>query len=198
MGFKMRGAAQVAVSFFGDGAANQGGLYESMNIAALWGLPVVYVCENNGYAVDTSVERGFAVPEIAARAAPFGVPGVVVDGTDVIQVYEVSKHAVERARSGEGPTFLEIRAPRICGHFTADPQWYYRTKKEVEACELNCPIDHLRGQLMERSILTEEQDEELRQTIRADIEDAVRFAHESPWPGKEDLHDHLYAVNGEA
>jgi TPP-dependent pyruvate/acetoin dehydrogenase alpha subunit len=191
--FKMMGSRRVAVCFFGDGAANQGILYESMNMAALWRIPVIYVCENNGYAVDTSIERGFAVKDIASRTTGFGLPGVVVDGTDVLAVYAAAKEAVERARAGEGPTFIEAKALRWCGHSEADPQWYYRSREEVEVCRQNCPIERLRVLLLERSIWSEDRDQALREKVQQEVEDAAQFAHASPWPEKRDLYRHLYA-----
>jgi TPP-dependent pyruvate/acetoin dehydrogenase alpha subunit len=189
----MMGSRRVAVCFFGDGAANQGILYESMNMAALWRIPVIYVCENNGYAVDTSIERGFAVKDIASRTTGFGLPGVVVDGTDVLAVYAAAKEAVERARAGEGPTFIEAKALRWCGHSEADPQWYYRSREEVEVCRQNCPIERLRVLLLERSIWSEDRDQALREKVQQEVEDAAQFAHASPWPEKRDLYRHLYA-----
>lgn len=196
LAFKMTGSTQVAVSFFGDGAVNQGVLYESMNMAALWRLPVIFVCENNGYAVDTSIKRAFPVEDLAARTTGFGLPGVVVDGTDVIEVYVAAKEAVKRARAGKGPTFIEARALRWCGHYVADPQWYYRTREEVEDCKKNDPIEGLRGVLRERSLLSPADDRELRETIESEIEEAVRFAQDSPWPGEKDFYTHLYAESG--
>jgi TPP-dependent pyruvate/acetoin dehydrogenase alpha subunit len=191
--FKKMDSQRVAVCFFGDGAANQGVLYESMNMAALWKIPVIYVCENNGYAVDTSIEHGFAVTDIASRTTGFGLPGVVVDGTDVLAVYAVTKEAVKRARVGEGPTFIEARALRWCGHSEADPQWYYRSREEVEASKKNCPIGRLRVLLLEHSVLSKDRDQALREQVKREVEDAAQFAHASPWPEEKDLYRHLYA-----
>jgi len=193
LAFKMTNSKNVAVTFFGDGATNQGVLYESMNMAALWKLPVIFVCENNGYAVDTSVKKAFAVDELVSRTTGFGLPGVVVDGTDVVEVYTATKGAAERARKGEGPTFIEARALRICGHHLADPQWYYRSKEEVEKRKRNDPIVRMRTLLLERSIITEADDEKLRESIAAEIEEAMHYAQASPWPEVGDIHKHLYA-----
>ena len=194
--FKMMGSRRVAVCFFGDGAANQGVLYECMNMAALWRIPVIYVCENNGYAVDTSIERGFALEDIASRTTGFGLPGVVVDGTDVLAVYEVAKQAVDQARAGQGPTFVEARALRWCGHSEADPQWYYRSREEVEASKENCPIQRLRGLLRAHSILSADQDKAIRDQAIREVEEAARFAHVSPWPEAKGLYSHLFADEG--
>lgn len=191
--FKKQELPNVVLCIFGDGAANQGVLYECMNMAALWRLPVVYVCENNGYAVDTSIERAFAVPDIASRSKGFGIPGVTVDGTDLFEVLRTTQTAITRARSGEGPTFLEVVAPRWCGHHQADPQWYYRSKEEVEAQRKNDPIQRLQNMLISKSYLSTEDDEALHSQIAEEIEEAVRFAADSPWPDEEGLFKHLFA-----
>jgi pyruvate dehydrogenase E1 component alpha subunit len=191
--FKKQGSSNVVVCIFGDGAANQGALYECMNMASLWKLPVLYICENNGYAVDTSIDKAFAVPEIAARAKGFGLPGVLVDGTAVAEVFRAVKEARERAVSGEGPTLLEAIAPRWCGHHQADPQWYYRTREEVEEEKKNCPIERTRKFLVAKSILSEKDDDALRRQIENEIEDAAQYADESGWPTADRMYDNLYA-----
>jgi pyruvate dehydrogenase E1 component alpha subunit len=190
--FKKQELPNIVLCIFGDGAANQGVLYECMNMAALWRLPVVYVCENNSYAVDTSIERAFAVPDIASRANGFGLPGVTVDGTDVLEVLRVTQKATARARSGEGPTFLEVVAPRWCGHHQADPQWYYRSREEVEAQRKNDPIQRLQDMLISKSFLNTEDDEALHNQIMEEIEEAVRFAADSPWPEEKGMFKNLF------
>jgi TPP-dependent pyruvate/acetoin dehydrogenase alpha subunit len=192
-GYKLRGGDQVVLCFFGDGAANQGMLYECLNMAALWKLPVIYLCENNGFAVDTSIERAFAQPEIAQKAPPFGVPGVVVDGTDVIAVYEATREAVERARAGDGPTLIEAKARRWVGHHQADAQWYYRTREDVDENKKHCPIEAMRADLMKQGILTEEIEAAMTTEILDEIDRAVEFAETSEWPTDEDIYTNLYA-----
>jgi TPP-dependent pyruvate/acetoin dehydrogenase alpha subunit len=196
--FKMQRIPNVVACFFGDGAANRGVLHESMNMAALWKLPVIYICENNGYAVDTSVERAFATPRIAPRAAGFGLPGFVVDGTEIFPVYDALQEARARAIAGDGPTFLEMVAPRWCGHHLADPQWYYRTREEVEERKQHCAIGKLRATLLERSLMSEEEDKALKAQIKFEVEEAAQFAESSEWPSEEDLYAHLFASSGEA
>jgi len=196
--FKMQRMPNVVVCFFGDGAANRGVLYESMNMAALWKLPVIYVCENNGYAVDTSIERAFAVPQIAPRAPGFGLPGFAVDGTDIFAVYDAMQDARARAIAGDGPTFLEMVASRWCGHHLADPQWYYRSRQQVEELKQYCAIEKLRSLLLERSLMSEEEDQTLKAQIELEVEDAAQFAEASEWPSEEDLYTHLFASPGEA
>jgi TPP-dependent pyruvate/acetoin dehydrogenase alpha subunit len=196
--FKKLESRNVVVCFFGDGAANQGALYECLNMAAMWKLPVVYACENNGYAVDTSIERAFALPDIGVRANGFGVPSVVVDGTDVLAVHKEASQALYRARTGEGPTFLELQALRWCGHHLADPQWYYRTREEVEEQKEKCPIERLRFTLIEAGALDEEKVATIQSQIENDIEEAVRFAEASGWPDEQNLYHHLFANSRES
>ena len=186
----------VVICFFGDGAANRGVLYESMNMAALWKLPVIYLCENNGYAVDTSTERAFAEANIASRATGFGLPGVRVDGTEILSVYSAAREARVRALSGDGPTFLEVIAPRWCGHHLADPQWYYRPREEVEEQKQNCPIEKFRNLLMEQSILSEEEDSAIQSQIGIEVEESVQFAESSKWPDEEHMFENLYTDSG--
>lgn len=194
--FSKQGSDHAVVCFFGDGAANQGALYESLNMAALWKLPVVYICENNYYAVDTSIERAFAKLDIASRADGFGVPGRAVDGLDVLAVHAATSDALGRARSGEGPTFLEVQAPRWCGHHMADPQWYYRTREEVEAQKQQCPIERLKAQLIESGMIDVEGAAAIQARIETEVEDSVRFAQASEWPDVGGIERNLFADPG--
>src|SRR5438445_5789067 len=130
---RVRGADQVAVSFFGDGAANQGVLHESLNLAAIWRLPVVYVCEDNGFAESTPAAYATSVPDVASRATAYGIPGVIADGRDALEVFAAARDAVDRARAGEGPTLLEVKTYRFMGHFEGDPEKY---RDEAEKREL--------------------------------------------------------------
>lgn len=191
--YKMQNLPNVVVCFFGDGAANRGILYESMNMAALWRLPVIYVCENNGYAVDTSIERAFANPQIASRAAGFGLPGLAVDGTDILEVYGSVREARQRAAAGDGPTFLEMIASRWCGHHLADPQWYYRSREEVEEQKRHCAIEKLRALLLEGALMSANEDQVLRAEIELEVEEATQFAEASEWPNEEEMYNHLFA-----
>ena len=194
--FSLQQKRNVVLCFFGDGAANQGILYECLNMAALWKLPIIYLCENNGYAVDTSVERAFANPNIAERGSGFGLPGIRVDGTDVLNMYKVVGDARHRAVTGGGPTFIEAVAPRWCGHHLADPQWYYRTRQEVSEEKLNCPITKFRKLLIDQSILNEEQDQVLQKQVVREVDDSVQFAEASEWPNESTLDVHLFASPG--
>ena len=152
---KRLGTDRVAVCFFGDGATNEGAFHEGMNMAAIWDLPVVFVCENNLYAASTSVSVTFKIEDIADRAAAYGMPGVVVDGNDVVAVYEVAGQAIARARRGEGPTFIECKTYRLCGHSRSDPRTY-RSKEEEAQWEAKDPIPGLGERLKAMDLATDE------------------------------------------
>lgn len=175
------GSDRVAVCFFGDGAANEGAFHEGMNMAAIWDLPVVYVCENNLYAASTPVSVAFKIEDIADRAAAYGMPGVVVDGSDVAAVYEVAGQAIERARRGEGPTLIECKTYRLCGHSRSDPRTY-RTREEEALWEARDPIPNLGRRLKTMGLATDETLAAIEREVEALIDEAVAFAEESPPP----------------
>lgn len=182
---------QVVACFFGDGAANMGVFHESLNLASLWKLPVVFVCENNGYGVSTPVEKASANPDIYKRADAYNMPGVRVDGMDVVEIEEKAAEAVERARNGKGPTLIECLTYRYTGHSRSDPG-VYRTKEEVETWKKRCPVLRLRGGLIESGVSTEDELDRLDQEVLRQIEKAVQFAEESPYPTEEDLETDVY------
>ena len=182
LSIKLRGTDQVAVSFFGDGASNQGTFHESLNLAAIWKLPVIFVCENNQYAESTPVSKVMLVKNIADRASAYGVIGVVVDGMDAVAVYEAVMEAVRRAREGKGPTLIECKTYRFEGHEEGDPWTKYRSKEEVEEWKKRCPIEAFRAKLIKTKILTEEEAKKIDQETKMLIEEAVEFGEESPWP----------------
>ncbi len=179
---KMRGLDQVALGFFGDGGANTGRIWESINLAALWKLPLIIFCENNLYAVETYVGRAMAGDSIARRAAGFGLPAIQVDGQDVAAVYRAVSDARDRARRGEGPTFIEGLTYRYQGHNTGD-RGTYRKQDEVEMWRrTKDPIARLQHTLASKDMLDETQFTELNQRIQAVVQDAIDFAEKSPWP----------------
>ena len=185
---QMRGGGQVAVCFFGDGAANRGPFHENINIGAVWKLPVVYVCENNQYAQWTAQKDVTLVTDISTMSAAYGIPGIQVDGMDVLAVYEAAGEAVERARRGEGPTLLECKTYRFHGHNFGDPQ-QYRSREEIAAwMESNDSIRRLGTYLREQGLLTEAQDTALQQNVAEEIQEAVRFAEASPYPTPDELY----------
>lgn len=188
---KLKRNDRVVLCFFGDGAANTGAFHEAVNMAAIFRLPVVFLCENNQYAMSFPVKKAFAIPDIAERAKGYGIPGVTVDGMDVLAVYEAIKEAAERARRGEGPTLLEARTYRFRGHSKSD-KGVYRTKEEVKMWMERCPIRRFRELLLGEEIL-EETLLGLEKRAEEEIEEAVRFAENSPEPDLEEARRMVYA-----
>jgi len=189
---KYKGTDQVAACFFGDGSSNQGTFHEALNMASIWKLPVVFINENNFYGISLSQRRSMNVPDVAARAAAYNIPGVVVDGNDVLAVYEAVQEAVKRARAGEGPTLIECKTYRYRGHFEGDPT-VYRPEEEVQEWKKKDPIPRFEEKLAQMGIMTEEQMKQVREEIASKIEEAVQFAEESPWPSPEEVLEDVYA-----
>ncbi|RYY27659.1 MAG: thiamine pyrophosphate-dependent dehydrogenase E1 component subunit alpha [Sphingomonadales bacterium] len=190
---KVRKTNQVSMCFFGDGATNQGTFHESINMAAIWKLPVIYFCENNGYAVTTSVEQSHGQPEIARRADGYGIPGITVDGQDAEAVYEVTQAAVDRARAGEGPTLIEAKTYRFDEHSNrlAIPI-RYRSDEEIAHHRQNRdPISLYRAVLASRGMLAEA--EAIEAEVTQLMEEAVQFAKDSPEPVMQDLIDNMFS-----
>ena len=184
---------RVSVAFFGDGGGNQGAFHESMNVAALWKLPVIFVCENNHYAISTSVETSTAMGTFYQRAAGYGIPGVRVNGNDVLEVYAAAKEAIDRARRGEGPTFIECDTYRLRGHHEGDEQTY-RTKEEVaEVKKNNDCINRMQKLLMSELGWTEAEDEALIKSVDDQVAAAVEFGIKGEPMRVEDMMDNLYA-----
>jgi TPP-dependent pyruvate/acetoin dehydrogenase alpha subunit len=187
----LRRTDQVAVTIFGDGAANRGPVHEGLNLAALWKAPVVFVCENNGWASTTAHALSTAGGRIAARAAGYGIPGVTVDGNDVLAVQRAMAAAVARARQGQGPSLIEARTVRFMGHYEGDPQ-AYRPKSEVEEGRRNDPIQRLRAHLEQAGLLDAAHAARVAQAIEVEVEDSVAFAESSPFPGPDEALDDLF------
>ncbi|MCB0652798.1 MAG: pyruvate dehydrogenase (acetyl-transferring) E1 component subunit alpha [Saprospiraceae bacterium] len=186
-----KGTKNLCVTMFGDGAARQGILHESFNMAMTWKLPVLYICENNGYAMGTSVKRTSNVTEIYKLGEAYDIPSEPVDGMDQEAVYEAVQKAAEYIRSGKGPYFLEIRTYRYKGHSVSDPA-KYRTKEEVESYKDRDPVKVMELKLLKEKIATEKEILEIKQRIKEEIEDAVKFAEESPYPDGADLYTDNY------
>ncbi|MGP4064296.1 thiamine pyrophosphate-dependent dehydrogenase E1 component subunit alpha [Oceanobacillus sp. M65] len=182
----------VTVCYFGDGATNEGSFHEALNLAAVWNLPVVFICENNQYGMSGPVKDMVKIPDIATRADSYGFPGVVVDGTDMVDLMNVSHQAVERARNGQGPTLIEAKTYRWKGHSKSDAK-KYRTREEEKEWRAKDSIKRFKDVLIEAEVITEEKAEELKQEAKKEIEDAVEFAKEGPMPSKEDLLTDVYA-----
>ncbi len=190
---QLEGEGRVAVSFFGDGASNAGPFHESINIAAAWKLPMLYVCENNLWAAGTSSAKTLAHTDVAARAAGYGIPGVVVDGNDVLAVNEVAETAVSRARAGEGPTLIECKTYRWRGHTERIGGADSRPKDEIEEWQQKDPIRRLVTTLMEQGLLVDTAWRKMDTEILAEIEAAVKFAEESPFPDLEAALEDVFA-----
>lgn len=188
----LRGTDQVVACFFGEGASNQGTFHEGINMAAIWRLPVIFVCENNLYAMGTRQTISMAIENVADRAVAYGIPGVVVDGNDVLAVFEVARKAVERARNGEGPTLIECKTYRQKGHSRMDPA-KYRPKEEVEAWLAKDPIKRFKEKLLQARILAEADIQQVEEQVSYEIEEAVKFAIESPYPSSEEALEDIYA-----
>ncbi len=191
---KRLGNGRVAVSFFGEGAANEGAFHETLNMAAIWQLPVVFVCENNLYAASTPVSWVFKVEDVASRASAYGIPGEIVDGNDVLAVYEAAGRAVEQARSGGGPTLLECKTYRLVGHSRSDPRTY-RTKEEEADWAGRDPLSRLASHLLASGQATDTTLAAIEQEVNAAIDDAVAFAEASPSPKPEDALNHVFFTN---
>ncbi len=195
---KMRKTDQVAVCFFGDGASNRGTVHEVMNMASIWKLPIVFVVENNQWASTTPQSMSGSVPDISARAAGYNMPGVCVDGNDVLAVKKAAANAINNARNGGGPTFIENKTYRIRGHYEGDPQ-KYRTEAEVEAWkQQNDPIDRFANYLIDNRIATQQTLDTICQDVEITLDEALAFAKESPFPAPEDALDDLFAMEGGA
>jgi pyruvate dehydrogenase E1 component alpha subunit len=192
LGLKLQKRDQVCLCFFGDGAANLGPFHESLNMAAIWTLPVVYVCENNQYAMSFSVKRAFAIERISDRAAAYGMPGETVDGNDLLAVYGAVRRAVARARAGEGPSLVETVTYRWRGHSKSDAN-RYRTREEIAAWKEKCPIERFRTRLVEEGAITEEEAKRIEQEAYAAIEDAAEFAESCPEPEVAAIEEGVYA-----
>jgi len=188
----LKGTDQVVVSFFGDGAANQGVFHESLNLAALWKLPVVYVCENNGFAISVPLTQSTSVADIAVRAGSYGIPGATVDGNDVFAVNDAALEAITRARAGAGPSLIECRTYRWEGHWAGDPQ-VYRTREEVRAWKEKCPIKRLRAYLVDHAGRSSEELDLLAKRVEQMIDDAERFASQSPEPDPASVMDDVFS-----
>jgi pyruvate dehydrogenase E1 component alpha subunit len=189
-----RGTDQVVACFFGDGATNQGTFHESLNLASLWKLPVIFICENNQYALSTPIREAISISRISERAAAYGIPGMSIDGNDIVDVCLKTKETVERARAGIGPTLLDCITYRFFGHFTGDPGRgiAYRSKEEMDQWLDRCPIKRFRERILKEKMVTEEEEKRIQTGVKASIEEAVRFAEESPLPSAEEATEDLF------
>lgn len=189
---KLKKSGAVAVCFFGDGANNHGTFHEGINLAAIWKLPVVFVAENNGYAEATPFEYASSCKNIADRAQAYNIPGEVVDGKDVVAVYEAAERAVARARNGEGPTLIECKTYRNYGHFEGDAQTYKSAEEKQKHLQENDAIAKFRHYILSNQLISEQELLNIEQQVTKAVEEAVHFAEKSPFPSAEDLLKDVY------
>jgi pyruvate dehydrogenase E1 component alpha subunit len=192
LSIKMKGTKQVVICFFGDGAVNQGSFHESLNLASIWNLPVIYIIENNLYGMSMAVNKAVKIERLADRAKAYNIPGIVMDGNDVIAVYDAVSEAVEKVRNGEGPILIESLTYRWRGHSRSDAR-AYRTREEEAEWREKCPIKRFKERLISEGLLTEEGFKELQKKVDDDLNNAVEFAKASPFPDPEDLLTDVYA-----
>ena len=180
--YMLKGSEQVAVAFFGDGAVNNGAFHEGLNLATIWDLPVLFVCENNLYATEVPFSTVTRQPEVAQKAAAYGLPGVAVDGNDILAVYQAAGAAIERARAGGGPTLLECKTYRTRAHSEGMRDAGYRTREEVDSWRARDPLVLLREGLMREQIATTDEVAQIDVAVEEVVAEAVDFARDSPWP----------------
>ncbi|MCT4635640.1 MAG: pyruvate dehydrogenase (acetyl-transferring) E1 component subunit alpha [Rickettsiales bacterium] len=182
----------ITLAYFGDGALNQGQVYESFNMAALWKLPIIYIVENNGYAMGTSIKRHCSIDDLSKRGESFGIPGIKIDGMNIIEVMEKGKEAVDYVRAGNGPMLIEMQTYRYRGHSMSDPATY-RSKEEVSNVRDNHdPINFYRNHILKNKLAKEEDLKSIEKEVKKIIEEAVEFAQNSPEPNEDELHTEVY------
>jgi pyruvate dehydrogenase E1 component alpha subunit len=197
LAIKLRGTDQVCAAFFGDGATNQGTFHESLNLASIWKLPIVFVCENNQWAISTPLSYHMNIRQISKRADSYGIPGMTTDGNNVVAVYEAMCEAVKRARTGEGPTLLELITYQMKGNWAGDPGGYYPPGElEMWADEEHDPIKRFRKKLLQTGILTLGEIEKIEKECDSKIKEALKFAEESPWAKLEDVMKDVFVSEG--
>lgn len=196
LGAKMLRNGRVSLCFFGDGASNEGTFHESLNLAAIWKLPVIFLCENNGYAITTAAKHAVSVEHIASRAGSYGMPGVTVDGQDVLAVYDRVQHAVDRARRGGGPSLIEAKTYRYMDHAKGLPSVPYRTAEEVKFWMDRDPLTLFRKEL-KMAGASETELTHIEAEAQCQVDDAVEFAQNSPLPDPQDAYLHIYSTSQE-
>jgi len=189
---RMKKTTQVVACFFGDGASNTGSFHEGVNLASVWNLPVIFICENNCYAESTPQREHQKIKNVSVRATAYDIPGVTVDGNDVITVFKAAQEAVNRARNGGGPTLIECKTYRWMGHYIGDPA-YYRPKGEAEEWKKRCPIKRFKKRLIEEEILSEGGAKQVEEEVKVKVEKAIEFAKESPSPLPQEALEDIYA-----
>lgn len=193
--FKLLKTDQVAVAFFGDGASNNGAFHEGLNLASIWDLPVLFVCENNQFATEVPFQYAAGNPRVGIRGECYGMPGFEVDGNDILAIYDIAGQAVRRARAGEGPTLIECRTYRTRAHAEGMGDFSYRTREDVEEWKQRCPIARLKGRIVADGSATAEELDAIAEDVSQEIAEAHKFAEGSPWPDAATAADHIYAAS---
>lgn len=193
---RIQDKSDVTLAFFGDGASNEGSFHESLNMASAWKLPIIYLCENNKYGVSVCIDRICNVEDIAERAKGYDIPGIVVDGNDVHAVYKAVLKAAKHAREGKGPTLIEAKTYRYHGHYEGDPQMY-KPKEEMEKWLKLDAIEKLKKDILENNLASEKELDSIDNQVKEEIESAVNFAEESPYPDESSVTDDVYAIDNE-
>jgi len=191
LALKRRGQGDIAVVLFGDGAAHRGEFHEALNLASCWKLPSLAICVNNQYAISVCFDDACSIDDIAARASGYGMPGLVVDGNDVMAVYEAVTETVKTIREGKGPALLELKTRRYKGHFEGDPQ-SYKTPEEIAEEMKHDPIPIFAKQLLEQEITTEENLKAIEEEVQKELQEAIEFTEKSPYPSLEEIYTDLY------
>lgn len=197
LGCQMQKLDRVVACFFGDGATNSGAFHEGVGLAAVWDLPVIFVCENNQYQQSTPIRNYTKLKDLSDRAKAYGIPGVTVDGNDAIAVAEIAIKAIDRARKGGGPTLIVGITYRTLGHHMGDPGTSYRTKEEIEEWKKKDPIDRLRNHLLREKLLSQSEIDEIHNAVLQELDKAVKFANESPEPKFEEALEDIYYIAGQ-
>ncbi len=190
---KMRGEDAVTIVYFGDGASSVGDCHEAMNFAAVHSLPVIFLCENNGYAISVPLAQQMAVDSVASRAEGYGMPGIVVDGADITAVYEATSEAANRARSGKGPTIVETMVERYLPHTSDDDDSRYRLREDIEKARRRDPLRMLKEQLLANQLLSERDDEKVQRDAKREVDAATDYIDAAPYPTTEDFSRFVYA-----
>ena len=193
---RMRGEDTVVIVYFGDGASSVGDCHEGMNFAGVHKLPVIFFCENNRYATSVPLSKQMGVDSVASRAEGYGMPGVMIDGCDVVACYEATAEAARRARGGEGPTLIEARVERYLPHTSDDDDTRYRSRSEIEEARKRDPLRLLKEQFMGLGVLTDEVDESCHADARREVDEATDSVEAAPYPGTEGFDDHVYSSSG--
>ncbi|MBQ17183.1 MAG: dehydrogenase [Planctomycetaceae bacterium] len=194
---KLAGDERVSICFFGDGAVNNGAFHEGLNMAKIWNLPVIFVCENNGFATEVPFGESSAIPDVGRRAQNYGMPGLELDGNDVLDIHEKAGEAIARARSGEGPTLIECKTYRTRTHAEGMSDFTYRTREEVEEWKKKCPILRLKNQILEQGLVETHELDTIDDEVSQLIDESRQFAEDSPWPDPASATTHVYSASSE-